>query len=67
MMVASAATEMNKGYAEAVIRHSLARAVAATGLRRTVLHATQAGQPLYTSMGYRPTSRFTMYALGTGH
>jgi hypothetical protein len=61
MLVATAADHMNRGYAEAVIRHSLARATAATGLRRTVLHATPAGEPLYTSMGYRATSRFTMY------
>jgi hypothetical protein len=67
MMVATAAGEMNKGYAEAVIRHSLARAIAATGVRRTVLHATPAGQPLYASMGYRPTSRYTMYMAGEAH
>ena len=61
MLVATDAAHMNKGYAEAVMRHSLARATQATGLRRTVLHATPAGAPLYTSMGYRTTSTFTMY------
>jgi hypothetical protein len=64
MMVATAAGEMTKGYAEAVMRHSLARAAAATGVGRTVLHATPAGRPLYASMGYRATSEFTMYMLG---
>jgi len=64
MMVATAAGHTQKGYAEAVIRHSLARAMAKTSVRRTVLHATVAGQPLYASMGYRATSRFTMYMTG---
>jgi predicted GNAT family acetyltransferase len=68
MMVATAADHRNKGYAEAVMRHSLARASAATGIRRTVLHASPAGAPLYASMGYRPTARFTMYMVGSdGH
>lgn len=66
MLVATAAAHMNQGYAEAVMRRSLARAAAATGLRRTVLHATPAGEPLYTSMGYRATSQFTMYAAQDG-
>jgi ribosomal protein S18 acetylase RimI-like enzyme len=68
MMVATAADHRNKGYAEAAMRHSLARATAATGIRRTVLHATPAGAPLYASMGYHVTGRFTMYLAGlTGH
>ena len=61
MLVATAAAEERKGYAEAVMRHSLARAAAATGATRTVLHATEAGAPLYASMGYRSVARFTMY------
>ena len=61
MLVATDAGHTNKGYAEAVMRASLARASAATKLHRTVLHATPAGAPLYTAMGYRATSQFTMY------
>jgi hypothetical protein len=50
------------------MRRSLARAAAATGIQRTVLHATPAGAPLYASMGYRATARFTMYTSGSaGH
>lgn len=64
MMVATDAAHRNKGYAEAVMRRSLARAQAATSVRRTVLHATPAGAPLYASMGYRATARFTMYIAG---
>lgn len=68
MMVASDAAHRNRGYAEAVMRRSLARAQAATGIRRTVLHATPAGKPLYAAMGYRVTGQFTMYmAGGAGH
>jgi hypothetical protein len=31
------------------------------GTVRTVLHATPAGNPVYTRMGYRPTSTFHVY------
>ncbi len=51
-----------KGYGEAVMRHSLRRAEAATGLRRTALHATPAGAPLYRQMGYQPVASFTLYS-----
>ena len=68
MMVATDAAHRARGYAEAVMRRSLARAHAATGITRTVLHATPAGAPLYASMGYRPTAHFTMYMAGSaGH
>ena len=68
MMVASDAAHRNRGYAEAVMRRSLERAQAATGIRRTVLHASPAGRPLYASMGYRVTGEFMMYmAGGAGH
>jgi GNAT superfamily N-acetyltransferase len=47
-----------KGYAEAVMRHALAQATRATGLTRTVLHASDAGRPLYERMGYRAVAGF---------
>jgi len=53
-----------KGYAETVIRRALEDAEAATGVRRTVLHATGAGQPLYSSMGYEAVAPFTMWVHG---
>lgn len=53
-----------KGYADAVMRKSLQSAREATGLERTVLHATPAGLPMYEAMGYRPVLGFTWYAVG---
>lgn len=48
-----------KGYAEAVMRYALADASKTTGLRRTVLHASRAGYPIYKRMGYEPVVEFT--------
>ena len=47
-----------KGYAETVMRHALQQASQATGLTRTVLHASDAGRPLYERMGYRAVTGF---------
>jgi GNAT superfamily N-acetyltransferase len=47
-----------KGYGEGVVRHALQTAYEATGINRTVLHATEAGYPLYLRLGYRPTVKF---------
>ncbi|MCC6558636.1 MAG: GNAT family N-acetyltransferase [Polyangiaceae bacterium] len=60
--VATHPRHRRKGYADAVMRRSLEEARAATGLRRTVLHATDAGRPVYEAMGYRPVVGFTWYA-----
>jgi GNAT superfamily N-acetyltransferase len=54
-----------KGYGEAVVRHALQTAHEATGIRRTVLHATGAGYPLYLRLGYRPTAKFMGCMLGS--
>ena len=54
-LVATHPQAQRRGYAEAVMRHSLAEASRATGLSRTVLHASQAGYPIYAAMGYQPT------------
>jgi len=61
-MVATHPSHRRRGYAEACMRDALARAEKATGFRRTVLHATNAGHPIYRRMGYRDTSRFTLFA-----
>lgn len=50
-----------RGYAEAVMRHSLDTAEQATGVRRSVLHASQMGRPVYETMGYRPVATFRYY------
>jgi GNAT superfamily N-acetyltransferase len=57
-LVATAPESRRKGYAEAVVRHALQTAHEATGIRRTVLHATQAGYPLYVRLGYHSTVNF---------
>ena len=64
-LVATHPNHQRKGYAEAVMRHSLAESTRATGLSRTVLHASQAGYPIYAAMGYRPTS--IVVAFGPRH
>jgi ribosomal protein S18 acetylase RimI-like enzyme len=56
-----------RGYAEAVMRHGLAEARKAWGLERTVLHATDAGRPVYLRMGYRDVTRFVFYMPADGH
>jgi ribosomal protein S18 acetylase RimI-like enzyme len=60
-MVATMPQARRRGYAETVLRHSLEQAARATGLRRTVLHASNEGFPIYLRMGYRETSRFSVY------
>jgi ribosomal protein S18 acetylase RimI-like enzyme len=57
-LVATMPAARSKGYAEAVVRQALQTACEATGVRRTVLHATEAGYPLYLRLGYHPTAKF---------
>jgi GNAT superfamily N-acetyltransferase len=54
-----------KGYGEAVVRHALQTAHKATGISRTVLHAAEAGYPLYLRLGYHPTVKFIGCMLGS--
>jgi GNAT superfamily N-acetyltransferase len=64
-LVATIPEARGKGYGEAVVRHALQTAHEATGIRRTVLHATEAGYPLYLRLGYRPTVKFMGCLLGS--
>jgi GNAT superfamily N-acetyltransferase len=57
-LVATMPEARRKGYGEAVVRHALQTAHEATGINRTVLHATEAGYPLYFRLGYHPTAKF---------
>jgi GNAT superfamily N-acetyltransferase len=57
-LVATGPDARRKGYGEAVVRHALQTAHEATGIRRTVLHATELGYPLYLHLGYHPTVKF---------
>jgi GNAT superfamily N-acetyltransferase len=61
-LVATLPEHRQRGYAEAAMRHSLDMAHAATGIVRTVLHATPMGRPVYERMGYRPVTEFDVYA-----
>ena len=60
-LVATAHEFRRLGCAEAVMRRSLEDAAEATGLVRTVLHASPMGRPLYSQMGYHDTLPFTVY------
>jgi GNAT superfamily N-acetyltransferase len=59
--VATMPDAQRQGYAEAVMRHSLRQATEATGCQRSLLHATDAGHPIYLRMGYRDTASFMGY------
>ena len=52
-LVATHPKAQRKGYAEAAMRDVLERSLAAGLDRRTYLHATAAGRPVYERMGYK--------------
>lgn len=56
-LVATRPDMERRGFAEATMRHALSAASEATGYRKTCLHATQAGLPVYERMGYTPVTR----------
>jgi GNAT superfamily N-acetyltransferase len=60
-LVATAPAHRRRGYAEAVMRRALDVAASAHGERPTVLHATDAGRPIYARMGYVPIATHTLY------
>jgi GNAT superfamily N-acetyltransferase len=60
-MVATLPDFQRRGYAEAVMRHALDNASARFGSQPTVLHATQAGRPIYERMGYKTLASHTAY------
>jgi GNAT superfamily N-acetyltransferase len=64
-MVATRPGHGRRGYGERVMREALRLAGAATGRdqdvrARTILHATDAGRPVYAAMGYRDAARFVL-------
>jgi ribosomal protein S18 acetylase RimI-like enzyme len=61
MCVATLPECQRRGYAEAAMRYSLEDVSRSTGLTRTTLHATDAGRPVYQSMGYHQTANFIGY------
>ena len=64
-LVATRAEARGKGYAEAVVRQALQAGHEATGLTRTILHATDAGFPVYKRIGYYKTASILAYKLAS--
>lgn len=60
-LVATLPDRQRRGYAEAAMRHALDAAAAAHGDLPTTLHATEAGRPIYTRMGYEPIASHTAF------
>jgi len=60
-LVATRPGHQRRGYAEVVMRRALELSAAAHPGSSTVLHATDAGRPVYERMGYRTISRSTLY------
>lgn len=60
-LVATAPDYQRRGFGDAAMRRSLELSAAAHGDITTVLHATDAGRPVYTRMGYTPISTHTLF------
>ncbi|WP_239342227.1 GNAT family N-acetyltransferase [Frankia sp. CiP3] len=62
-LVATVPGEMRRGYGEAVTRKAIYEGITQTGQRRVVLHATQAGQPVYERIGYHANTPVYFFQL----
>jgi GNAT superfamily N-acetyltransferase len=62
-MVASVPGLHGRGFAEAAMRRAIEAAEEATGAKQIWLHATEAGAPLYRSMGFADGAGVTMLHL----
>ena len=60
-LVATDPALQRRGLADAAMRRALELSGAACGERPTVLHATEAGRPVYARMGYRTISNHTVF------
>jgi hypothetical protein len=63
-LVATTPTAQRKGYGDATVRHALSEGARATGLTRTVLHASDAGFPVYQRIGCHKVCTIQAYRLG---
>lgn len=62
-LVATRPEAQRKGYSETIVRHALLEGYKATGLTRTLLHATPAGAPVYERIGYYKSANISAYQL----
>lgn len=60
-LVATDPAHQRRGYAEAAMRRALEVAAEQHGELPTVLHATQAGRPIYERMGYEKIATHTLF------
>jgi predicted N-acetyltransferase YhbS len=59
-LVATEPGQQRRGFGEATMRQALENAARAHGETPTVLHATDAGRPVYERMGYTSISTHTL-------
>jgi GNAT superfamily N-acetyltransferase len=62
-LVATAPEAQGKGFGEATVRKALFEGAKATGLKRSVLHATPAGAPVYERIGFHKVTDIHFYGL----
>lgn len=60
-LVATDPRQQRRGYAEAAMRRALEVAASRYGEQPSVLHATDAGRPIYHRMGYTPMATHTIF------
>lgn len=60
-LVATLPEFRSRGFARAITGQSIEYASAASGLQRTILHATPTARPLYESLGFRTVTTFPMF------
>ena len=63
-LVATDPEQQGKGFAETVMRRAIAEGQRAMGVRRTTLHASMMGYPLYQAMGYTPGPQLVLIGPG---
>lgn len=62
-LVATVPDAMRRGYGEAVTRKAIHEGIKETGHQHLVLHATQAGRPVYERIGYKTNSLIYFFQL----
>lgn len=62
-LVATRPDAQRKGFSRATVQHALNLAYQATGIKRTTLHATDDGYPVYKQLGYHRTAKFITFSL----